>query len=128
MCEFEKKFKIKDTITFGTLPLKFEGIEKYQDTIELHFYFYYKESIRCDNILLRNMVINNGAGYKIGSDRILYYSRPSTFNRYFITGDGESRYINPLQPAVIEYITRNKDKLAPWFRDEAIRRKIIPTL
>jgi hypothetical protein len=40
-------------------------------------------------------------------------------------GNPQSRYENPLQPEVIAYIKNNKDKLNPWFREEAKRRKII---
>lgn len=58
----------------------------------------------------------------------------TTRKRLFDTGPGfycsergnnpASRYLNPLQPAVLEFIRRNSSELNPWFKAQAKWRKI----
>jgi hypothetical protein len=123
-CEFDKRSGISDTITFGMLSLHYEGVDIFNDTAELNFSFYYKDSIKCDYGILRNANIDIGAAYHMNSDSILYYLRLSTYNRHWETGQ-RSRYQYPLQPEVIKYIKTNRKNLDIWFRAEAIRRGII---
>ena len=40
--QFHKELNISDTVTYGELPLNFDNVEIRDDTIEIHFYFYYK--------------------------------------------------------------------------------------
>lgn len=123
-CKFFKKVNIKENQLFGTLDLRFEKISYLNDTTELSFCFY-KDTLRCDvNSISSLGGLTSGAAFKGTKDSIIYYLSNSTI--YRIMGWGaKNRYANPLQPEVIEFIKNNSDKLNPWFKQEAIRRKII---
>ena len=81
--------------------------------------------MRCDVSSLKNSIrLATGAGYKKGSDSILYYTSSTTMHSFWEKGT-YSRYDNPLQPEVIKYIKTNRDKLNPWFFKEAQVKGII---
>ena len=124
-CKFYKKLNIQDTPQFGTLDLKLNKVEYFNDTTELSFYFYYKDSIKCDvNTVYNYGELTSGVAFKGNKDSAIYFLSESTAHRFFESGL-KSRYANPLQPEVIAYIKNNKNNLNPWFRKEAERRKII---
>lgn len=124
-CKFYKKLNILDTPQFGTLDLRFNKIENFNDTTELSFYFYYKDSIMCDvNTVYNYGELTSGVAFKGNKDSAIYYLSETTMHRFSEKGL-TSRYENPLQMEVIAFIKNNKDKLNPWFREEAKRRKII---
>jgi len=123
--KFEPETEIKEQITFASLDLKLEGVKQFNDTTELLFYFYYKDTLKCDYKVLKNLLIATGTGFKKGSDSIYYYTAEGHgLTKFWEQGD-QSHIANPLQPDVISYINRNKDKLNLWFRNEAIRRKVL---
>jgi hypothetical protein len=119
-----RKSKKDSAITFGSLELKFAGVEKKSDSVEMSFYFYI-DSIRCD---LESIVSFGDKFFANGvlfiKDSLTFYTTPTTM-RYFRQGGIDNRFFKPLQPDVIAFINNNKDKLSQWFRKEAIRRKII---
>jgi hypothetical protein len=125
-CKFYKKLNILDTPQFGTLDLRFNKVENFSDTTELSFYFYYKDSIKCNvNTVYNYGELTYGVAFKGNNkDSAIYYLSETTINRFY-KGGLSSRYENPLQPEVIAFMKSNKDKLNPWFREEAKRRKII---
>jgi len=123
--KFEPDTKIKELITFASLDLKFEDVRQFKDTTELLFYFYYKDTLKCDYKALKNLLIATGTGFVKGSDSIHYYTAEGYgVTKFWEQGD-RSPIANPLQPEVIKYINNNIDKLSPWFRDEAKRRGIL---
>jgi hypothetical protein len=122
-CRFLKETGIKDSVTFASLDFRLEKLQQFNDTTEVYFYFY-KDSIKCDFRVIKNIELAIGAGYKKGDDNISYYISPTTM-RYFWEKGTYSRYENPLQPEVITYINNNKSKLNRWFFNEAKRKGII---
>ncbi|MET0571341.1 MAG: hypothetical protein ABWZ79_07935 [Pedobacter agri] len=123
-CKFRKQTGIKDTITFASLDLKFEEFKEFNDATEISFYFYFRDSIKCDVTTVRNIELASGAGFKKGDDSQYFYTSPTTMHQFW-TNDPLSRYKNPLQSDVIEYIKNNKEKLHPWFYAEAKKRRLI---
>ena len=124
ICKFEKKTGINDSITFASLDLKFDKIEQFNDSTEISFYFYFNDTLKIDLTTTRNLGLVSGTGFIKGRDSIFFYISPGTMHRFW-TNDPTSRYKNPLQPDVIEYIKANENKLNPWFREEAKRRGVI---
>ena len=121
-CRFVKDSGIKDSVTFASLDLRFDRVLQFSDTTEIYFYFY-KDSIKCNLVVIDNNEIAIGAGFKKGNDNISYYISPTTM-RYFWENGPHSRYENPLQPEVINYIKNNKGKLNKWFLNEVKRKGI----
>lgn len=122
-CMFQKNTGVKDSVTFASLDLRFYKVEQFNDTTEINFYFYY-DTLRCDLTTVRNLGLASGAGFKKGSDSISFYTSSGTMRRFW-NNDPSSRYKNPLQSQVVEYINKNEGKLHPWFHKEAIKRKVI---
>jgi len=118
---------VKDSTTlinYSECNLKVDTISRFSDTLELGIHFYYK-----DKQVNFNEIVENGIT-KIG--RVLYDTAQNKIVQYVTSeylgitiGDRKSRFFNPLQPDVIEYIKSNREKLNPWFKEEAKRRRII---
>ena len=123
-CNFLKKDISKEDALFGYLDLRFEKTTHFSDTTELSFCFY-KDSLRCDVTTISTLGgLTYGAAFKGTRDSIIYYLLNSTIRRFMGFGI-KNRYANPLQPEVIAFIKSNQDKLNPWFKAEAKRRKVI---
>jgi alanine-alpha-ketoisovalerate/valine-pyruvate aminotransferase len=117
--------EIKDTFDFAELDLKFSKVEYFNDTSEISFDFFYNDTLKCDiNTVYHFDVTPSGIAFKKGSDSAIYFLTNTTIRRITYT-DSSFRLVKPLQPEVINYIKTNKNKLNPWFREEAIRRKVI---
>ncbi len=119
---------VQADVTYGELPLVFDHVEVRGDSIEIDFDFYYKNH-RIDSKLL-DFLPYWGAVFVGNSDSVVLYSSTSNFRYQWRRCDPEVvdcpyREVNPLQPEVIDYIKKNKDKLDPWFRQEAIKRGVI---
>jgi hypothetical protein len=117
-CRVKKQFSVVSDKTFGSLDLRFSDLRQQKDTIEMDFYFYVNDTLRYDiSTMANNKRLASGVGYKKDSDSILFYLSQTTM-RYFWEKGMTSRYQNPMQPEVIDYIN-------PWFKKEAKRRGII---
>jgi len=124
-CRFYPFLNIADTPSLGTLPSRFESVYIFNDTVEIKFRFYYKDSLKCDaSICANSSSIKTGVGFSKLSNDPIYYIDDTNVPR-FMKFDSLAREINPLQPEVIAFIKNNKNKLNPWFREEAVRREII---
>jgi hypothetical protein len=111
------------SVPVGTLDLRFRGASEKGDTVEIYCMFYYHDSIPCNaNTLTNYFDLLNGIGFDKKSVKKLYFIRD---NAMFVSLGKNMRYINELQPEVIEYIQKNRNELNPWFRDEAIRKGIL---
>jgi hypothetical protein len=124
-CDFPYRPKADTLVnkTFGELLLSFDHLIMKGDTIEFRFK-YIDSNKTIGSYAVRDFIeLVTGVGYTSVSHEKIYVSSPNGFNWH--TDDPNSRYINPLQPNVIDYIKRNKAKLNPWFREEAVRRKVI---
>jgi hypothetical protein len=120
--------KFEDTaIVFGTLPLKYDTFIVQHDTVEIYFDFYLNGN-RVDELLVSNFLYS-GTVFVNNRDSIVLYT--SRMMRYFYakckdtTVPCHAREVNPLQPDVKKYIQKNKEKIDPWFRAEAVRRRVI---
>lgn len=123
---FTKQSKINDTsVTFASLHLKFDTLILQNGMCEINFRFYYK-NLLCNYNLIENKLLW-GCVFKVDSDSIIKFSGRSNA-RYFQFESGRpetSRFQNLAHPDVIKYINANKEKLTPWFREEAIKRGLL---
>lgn len=126
--KFTKSYKgLRKTVTFGELPLKFSDLTIKGDTTEIHFYFFYKNS-RVDNELVYNYP-TWGCVFIGESDKIIKIAsigdiRYNSFDCHE-TSTCPDMYELVNISDVKKYLTKHKNKLDPWFRQEAIKRGVI---
>ena len=115
-----EQFIEKNALSFLKLNLNY--VAKKGDTLSLLYSFLYRDSITIEKIS-RNKGITNGILFNVRDKKIIgYVIGEATYSE---SGNPNSRYENSLQPEVIAFIKSNMDKLNPWFRKEAKRRKIL---
>ncbi|MBL7713341.1 MAG: hypothetical protein JNL13_12775 [Chitinophagaceae bacterium] len=122
---FTEQSKIDTSITFASLDLKFDTLIIKNNLCEMNFRFYFKDSL-CDYRLVENRLLW-GCVFQVDNDSIIKFSG-RTNARYFQFESEKpeaSRFQNLSHPDVINYINANKDKLNPWFREEAVIRGVI---
>lgn len=125
VCILSERVQIKDTVDYGSLNVKFEKLNILNDTIEISMDFYYNDTIKCDiNTVWHFDILASGLAFNLNSDSVLYFLTKTTAGRMSDV-DSNNRDRDPLQPDVINYIKNNRQKLNPWFREEAKRRKVI---
>jgi hypothetical protein len=126
-CILSDKVSLKDTTYFGFLDLKLYSTKFINDTTEINMAFYYNDSIKCDvNSVFHLGALSTGVVFKgKSSDSVIYFNNNSNVIFFINPKFVSSREVNPLQPDVIYFIKNNEDKLNPWFREEAKRRKVI---
>lgn len=116
----ERKILAKIPLAFLKLNLSYMRTEG--DTLSLLYNFLVDDSIRVEQTTAKKSIVD-GIMFNTKADTLIgYVIGEAIFSQ---TGNPHSRYENPLQPEVIVFIKNNKDKLNPWFREEAKRRKII---
>ena len=118
-----RKSNINTNTTFGMLELKFGILEKRNDSAIIYFEFFYNDTA----CTVYNIDFKNDKPYTNGvlfvKDSLVSFTFAGT--SFFKDIYEKSRYKNPLQPEVINYIKNNEGKLNAWFREEARGRKII---
>jgi len=108
--------------TFGQLDLKFEELDKQNDSIILYFHFYFQGEACSPEFadFKHDKPFTNGIVF-VDKAFVAY-----TFAGSMFWSSGENkRFKDPLQPEVINYINNNKNGLDRWFRETAIQKKII---
>lgn len=118
-------------LTLGMLNLTYIDCFKQEDTVTILFDFDtnnihlisgFKDTL--DRLSVKYLY-DGGIFIK---NRLIGYSA-HTFNGYYQIPDtirnSRDRRITPLQPEVISYIKENRDKINPWFREEAIKRGVL---
>jgi|GEM_PF-1495439 len=129
-CRFADSLHMPDTLTFASLDLQLYTINRgylMGRTVELDFYFYYGD-IKCNLKTMRNKEIAHGIIYQADTGYVISYaslSRQHDFREERHPSKLATRYLEPLQPDVVRYIQQNEAKLNPWFRNEAIKRKVL---
>ena len=109
-------------IPLGFMKLNLNYVAKQNDTLSLLYNFLYDDSTIIEKAT-SDKPIMEGVQFDIKKNKVIgFIVGHATF---YQSGNPASRYENPLQPDVITFIKTNKDKLNPWFREEAKRRKII---
>lgn len=121
-----------EKVTFGMLNLRYRGYSIHADSTTIFFVFDYNDpgvTKYADTLpLLSTKYIVDGVLYLHNSDSIIAYSGYNINGYYWFhdtTKRSTNRYINPLQPEVINYIRQNRNKINPWFRDQAIKRGVL---
>lgn len=109
-------------IPLGFLNLNLSYVRVEGDTLSLLYSFLVDDSIRVELSTAQKPIIN-GIMFNIKADTAIGYIIGEAILSQW--GNPHDRYENSLQPKVIAFIKANKDKLNPWFRKEAKRRKII---
>ena len=109
-------------IPLGFMKLNLNYVSKHNDTLSLLYNFLYDDSTIVEKSTSNRPLIE-GIQFNTTTNKIIGFIIGDAVLEQ--EGNAESRYENPLQPEVISFIKSNKDKLNPWFRDEAKRRKII---
>lgn len=126
--KFRPELNIVDTnLTYGMLPLNFELIEVRADSIEINFYFSYNDR-KLDVLTVLNEPAW-GCVYIGKSEKI----REITSTRYYRytgvvcedTANCPDLFDDIDMLRLTQFVNLHKDKLAPWFRKEAIQRGVI---
>jgi hypothetical protein len=124
----EKVVCLNDSITLGEATIVGNEVHLVsKDTLELGFDFISKDSASCIGHYDKEQAII-GVAYNIENDSLIYFLGAGVTKRFKVWCDTipcNNRLVLPLQPEVIAYIKKNRDKLDPWFRDEAIKRGVI---
>jgi len=124
-CDKLYKPKSDSTINMplGEIELTFGDIFFRHDTVVLGFDFMDKGQPILTSMTRDGLSMVTGVGFDTTTKRKIYMVASNV--TFYSKGDSTSRYENPLQPEVISFIRNNKDRLSPWFREEAKRRGII---
>jgi hypothetical protein len=124
-CDLIYKPKTDSTLCkpLSELELTFENLTILHDTIILIFAFLDRGQSILPAMTQDNLQPVSGVGFNTSSKKKLFMVSSNVY--ISVKGDPRSRFINPMQPEVLSFIRKNKEKLNPWFKQEAIRRKII---
>ena len=82
------------TISFGTLPLRFEDLIIKNDTLELHFNFLDKNEIILPTMTRDFRQLLTGVGFNIKEKKKIYMWSPSGYS--LVQKGGVNRFENPL--------------------------------
>lgn len=115
-------------VTYGELDLEYKDMDVIQDSTLLVFLFDVTDIdiVKYEDDLPRHASHYDYCGILYVNNTVnAFYGH--TFNGFYrqLDTDSRSRYYEPLQPEVVTYIKTNKDKINPWFRNEAIKRGIL---
>ncbi|SIT04427.1 hypothetical protein SAMN05421788_103107 [Filimonas lacunae] len=108
---------------FSELELRYSRFLMRHDALILSFNFIDNGEVILPGMTRDNVPFATAVGFDTRTREKIF---KASANVYFsCKGDSLNRYVNPLQPEVIDFIKKNGDKLDPWFRKEAKRRKIL---
>jgi len=108
---------------FGELELRFDNLFFKHDTLIIGFNFMDRDEPILPSMMRDYIQIVEGVGFDTTTKKKIFMASAQV--TFVHSGNPNDRYANPLQPEVITFIKKDKDKLYPWFREEAKRRKII---
>lgn len=108
---------------FGELELRFDNLVLKHDTLVLNFNFMDMEQPILSSMMRQHRELMTGVGFDTTTKKKIYMLSSNANVTY--KNNPYNRYENPLQPEVIAFIKNNKNKLNPWFKEEARRRKLI---
>ncbi|MBN9483841.1 MAG: hypothetical protein BGO70_09560 [Bacteroidetes bacterium 43-93] len=124
--DVKNKGLIPKNITYGELKVKPIYIKLIgSDTLELNFAHFYNDTVLCSYQTIRSHLTIWGLAYDIKHDSVLYYANEIMNLTEWCPSPCGSRLGNPIQPEVVKYIESHRDVLDPWFKAEAIKRKVL---
>jgi hypothetical protein len=112
-------------IPYSKLELRFLSFAILHDTVRMGFSFMDNGRTILPAMTRDLTLVMSGVGFDSVTRKKIFMMGPGYYMKTMGDFDPRSRYKNPLQPEVVEFIKTHKDDLDPWFRDEAKRRKII---
>lgn len=107
---------------FGELELKFDNLAIKNDILALIFNFTDKGQPVLPSMMREYKQLATGVGFDVKTKEKIYLISSNTTISY--KGNPKSRYENPLQPEVLNYITGNWAKLNDCFRKLAEQKGI----
>jgi len=121
----DKKFALindttKKDMYLSYLPLEYDTLKIKGDTAEFYFMYRYKEVKLDPNSLKEFVHYKNGIAFNLKNKKPLYL----TTDRNLIVKEvgNQSRFVNPLQKEVIEFVKSNAENINQWFKGEVLRR------
>jgi len=111
------------SIPFGELPLQFDNVRIYNDTVELNFYFMDGSQKILSGMTRDFKELSTGAGFSLNTKRKIYMNSPNGFS--IVQKGGKNRFEQPLQPEVVAFIQNHWDKLDGCFRMLAVEKGIV---
>lgn len=115
-------------VTYGMLDLKVFYLKYENGKGELAYTFIYDNSVQCS---LENVAGNkiHGIGFVKDGIKPLYYISAGDAGQISVRCDTmaditecPTRMMNPDQPIVRKFLTKNRNKLNPWFHMQAVKR------
>ncbi len=118
--------KTRNRIVLDKIPLVFlrislTYIEKKGDTLSLLYKFVYNDSTVVEQTTAQRP-ITDGVEFDTKNQKIIGYIKGEAI---ILEKESGGIYKYPLQAEVINFMKNNRDRLNPWFSQEARRRKII---
>ena len=125
----DKKFAFIDDsiniIDYSQCDLLIDTLSSFSDTLELGLHFFYnKRLVDLNYTTKENKTKVVKILYDTTRNKIIQYI--TNWGMGFYNNDSSSRYYIHIQPDVIEYIKNNTKTLNPWFKNESVRRGILP--
>ena len=104
----------------GSLPLKLTYVHLQRDTLDLLYKFALNDTTPLEHYS-DEIHISDGVRFNTATSEVLGLIRGDAV----VMEKGQfSRYENPLQTDVVQYIKANQDSLNFWFKQEAMRRRV----
>ena len=117
-CEVSKQFKLRDTlIPLINLDVKYEGVKRKGDTLDMFFGFYFQDTFRCDELRCAKGYPIHGVRYELKSAHVLTYLSPNF--------EWDVNYLNQEKVKGETFIRSQRPQLNAWHREEAKIRGFI---
>jgi hypothetical protein len=99
---------------FSYLDLPFDTLIKRGDTVEILFNFVYRGTIVDDYRFNNPVYVKNGIAFDLVSKKKIYMT--TTRNLTLSEVGASSRYVNPLQPDVVDFVRTHARRINPWYK------------
>jgi len=132
-------------VSYSNIELRLDSlsIDSTEGVIKMYFEFFLNDTLALNPVNFDNYLGGyEGMEYKFNNDSdttwLCYISKYAYFSItkecFFWTKNSTrhtnkdtitNRYINPLQPDVIEYLNKHKHEIHPWLYNEGVKRGVI---
>jgi hypothetical protein len=112
--------------SLGELPIVLRDVVTYGDLVEFYLRFKFNDTTICNlRTLVNSSSILDGIAFASLRDTSSHIYSLKGSGRIYETG-GHSRYVYPVDSAVLNYLKSGNPGINRWFLAEARRRKVIP--